>query len=364
MLISLCIIAYNEENALKRLFDNILEQSYPKKDTQIVLVNDSSSDGTSKVMTGFAENNKDYHSVVVVNCRKRLQAAAWNTAITHALGEVIIRLDAHSSIPPNFLSENARCISQGEYVCGGARPTMAAEETPWQMTLLAAESSMFGSSFAKYRRCCDKKCYVDSLFHGAYRREVFEAVGGFNEQLGRTEDNELHYRIRQFGYKICFDPKIKSYQYIRSSLPKMLKQKFGNGYWVALTLGVCPGCISIFHFAPLALVCAFIIALFFAAFGIVAPLAVLGAAYLLIDLLITAQVFITEKKYPQFLLLPFIFPLLHFAYGIGSILGLLKMPFWYKSARRKSKRGIQRVKYKLKNNRGGNEYGRDKPDKA
>lgn len=362
MIISLCVIAYNEEAALKRLFDNIKAQTYPKEKTQIVLVNDNSTDNTREIMRGFANSAEEYHSVEVVNCRKRLQAAAWNTAIIRSCGDVIIRLDAHSTIPPDFLSENARCINSGEYVCGGARPTKAMEETPWQMTLLAAENSLFGSSFAMYRRESDEKRYVDSVFHGAYRREIFEKVGGFNEQLGRTEDNEMHYRIRQAGYKICCDPNIKSYQFIRSKLTKMLKQKFGNGYWVALTLGVCPGCISIFHFAPLALVLALIVSTVIAACGFGILLEALAIIYLVFDIAITAGAFISEKSHIQFLLLPFIFPLLHLAYGVGSLLGLIKMPFWFKRARRKTKRGIERVKKKLSNNGGGEENGRFKPD--
>lgn len=347
MLISLCIIAYNEERALERLFDDIKAQSFPKDKTQLVLVNSRSTDSTRRIMESFAENNSEYHSVIVVNCRKRLQAAAWNTAITHSTGDIIIRLDAHSTIPADFLARNASVIESGEYVCGGARPTKAENETPWQLTLLAAEESMFGSSFASYRRESDERRYVDSLFHGAYRREVFQKVGGFNEQLGRTEDNEMHYRIRQAGYKICCDPSIKSFQYIRSSLPKMIKQKFGNGLWVALTLGISPKCISIFHFAPLCFVSALIIFAITALFGFALPLIALLCVYGLFDLLITAGAFFSEKKYPHFLLLPFVFPILHLSYGIGSLWGLIKMPFWAPDARRKSKRGIERVKRRI-----------------
>lgn len=354
MLISLCIIAYNEERALVRLFDDIRAQDYPKENTQLVLVNDRSTDGTRRIMDEFGKANREYHSVIVVNCRKRLQAAAWNTAIIHSCGDVIIRLDAHSTIPSDFLTKNAEVLESGEYVCGGARPTLAKSRTPWQQTLLAAEDSMFGSSFAGYRRESDKRRYVDSLFHGAYRREVFAKVGGFNEQLGRTEDNEMHYRIRQAGYKICCDPSIKSYQYIRSSLAKMIKQKFGNGFWVALTLGVAPKCISLFHFAPLCLVTAIILFGIIAAFGFSLPLISLLLVYALFDVLITVGTFFAKEKYPQFLLLPFIFPLLHLSYGVGSLLGLIKMPFWAGNARRKSKRGIERVKRSLASQSGEN----------
>lgn len=363
MLVSLCVIAYNEEAALKGLFDNIAAQNYPKPQTQIVFVNDCSTDGTKRLMQGFADKYKSYHSVVVADCRVKSQAAAWNTAILNSAGEIIIRLDAHSTIPANFISENVRCIESGEYVCGGGRPTKAMEETPWQMTLLAAEDSLFGSSFACYRRESEKRRYVDSVFHAAYRREVFRTVGGFNECLGRTEDNELHYRIRKAGYKICCEPKIKSYQYIRSGLIKMMKQKYGNGLWVALTLGVSPGCISLFHLAPLVLVLMLIVFSVMAGLGCAAPLVLLCCAYLFFDLTITAGVFINRKKYLQFVALPVIFSLLHLSYGIGSLVGIIKMPFWRINARKKSPLGIQRVKDKLMKEEGENN-GLITPDKA
>ena len=137
-------------------------------------------------------------------------------------------------------------------------PNIIDKPTPFKETLLLAESSMFGSSIASYRNN-PGKTYVKSLFHAAYRREVFEKVGLFNENLGRTEDNEMHYRIRQAGYRLCYDPQIHSWQYVRSSIPGMMKQKYGNGDWVARTLGVCPGCLSIYHFVPFAFVIAILV---------------------------------------------------------------------------------------------------------
>ena len=105
----------------------------------------------------------------------------------------------------------------------------------------------FGSSIATYRRS-HHKTYVKSVFHGAYRREVFEKAGLFNENLGRTEDNEMHYRILKAGYKICYNPKIISYQHTRNTWRGMIKQNYGNGYWIGLTVGICPRCFSIYHF--------------------------------------------------------------------------------------------------------------------
>ncbi len=64
----------------------------------------------------------------------------------------MIRVDAHASIPPEFVRKNVEILESGEMVSGGPRPNMIDESTPWKETLLLAEQSMFGSSMASYRR--------------------------------------------------------------------------------------------------------------------------------------------------------------------------------------------------------------------
>ena len=231
MLVSFCVIAYNEEKALDSLFKDIIAQDYPHEKMEIVLVNAMSTDQTRKKMEEFSKEDHGFRRVVVLDNKKKIQAAGWNVAITAAKGDVILRIDAHTMIPSDFVSKNIQCIISGENVTGGRRPNVVEEETPWKHTLLLAESSMFGSSIAPYRKG-NHKTYVKSVFHGAYRKEVFEKAGLFNENLGRTEDNEMHYRIRKAGYKICFNPDIISYQNIRNSWCGMLKQKYGNGHWI------------------------------------------------------------------------------------------------------------------------------------
>ena len=225
MLVSFCVIAYNEEKALDSLFKDIIAQDYPHEKMEIVLVNAMSTDQTRKKMEEFSKEDHGFRRVVVLDNKKKIQAAGWNVAITAAKGDVILRIDAHTMIPSDFVSKNIQCIISGENVTGGRRPNVVEEETPWKHTLLLAESSMFGSSIAPYRKG-NHKTYVKSVFHGAYRKEVFEKAGLFNENLGRTEDNEMHYRIRKAGYKICFNPDIISYQNIRNSWCGMLKQKY------------------------------------------------------------------------------------------------------------------------------------------
>ncbi len=358
MTVSLCMIAYNEEEVLPGLLEEVYAQTFDKKKTELVFVDSASTDKTRAIFNQFKEKHIDeYMNIVIADNPRKIQSAGWNTAIKTAMGDIIIRLDAHASIPKNFIEKNEELIADGEYVCGGARPNNIDKPTAYREMLLAAESSMFGSSFAGYRRQAKGKKYVSSLFHGAYRREVFARVGGFNVSLGRTEDNELHYRIRQNGYKICQSDEIISYQNIRPTLRGMLAQKFGNGKWIGLTVGVCPECLSIFHFAPFCLVAVIILFLILMICGMISgqtllllPMILLAAAYCLGDLLITTAAIITaEHKSLYMLLLPVIFPMLHIVYGIGTLTGFIMLPFWKSSLDGSAEKEIEEVRESVKN---------------
>lgn len=327
-LISLCIIAYNEQGCLGDLFDDIMAQTYPKDKTQIVLVDSASTDKTREVFELFkADHEDEYHSIIIAENPKRILPAGWNFAITQSSGDIIIRVDAHAQIPPEFIERNAAHHAEGEMVTGGIRPNIIDEETPYKRTLLMAESSMFGSSAADFRRSTKKK-YTKSLFHGAYRREVFEKVGFYNEALVRTEDNEMHLRIRDAGYNLCLCSDIISYQQTRNSLRKMLNQKYGNGYWVGRTLGICPRCLSIYHFVPFAFVCGIIGACLLSLLLSWTFFALYFGIYFACAIAMGIMAIVTEpQKHIVSAILPILFFLLHVSYGVGTAAGLLSLIF-------------------------------------
>ena len=326
MTVSLCVVAYNEEAFLNNLFKDIINQTYDHSKMEIVLVNSASTDNTRSVMERFAASKHDFKAITVLDNPRKKQASGWNVAISAAKGDVIIRIDAHSHIPPEFTRLNMKNIGEGEFVSGGVRPCIIENDTSWGKTLLDIENSLFGSSFNKCRRG-GGKTYVKTMFHAAYRREVFENVGGFNENLLRTEDNEMHYRIRKAGYKLSFDSDIVSYQYARSNLKRMIKQKYGNGKWIGLTLGVAPGCISLFHFAPICFLLGMIATTALAALGIWQLAALMWSLYGLFALVSMALSIAQNGFLLPKLLMPLGFLILHLAYGIGTLVGLVQMPF-------------------------------------
>lgn len=325
MIISFCIVAYNEEKTISYLLSDLLIQTYPLKNVELVLVDGNSSDATKKIMNEFGVNNKElFFDVKILDNPKRILPCGWNIALKNYTGKAIVRVDAHARIPNDFIEKNVTHLNNGEYVCGGYRPNIIDDETPWKKMLLSAESSMFGSSIADYRREQTDKC-VNSIFHGAYRREVFDKIGKYDERLTRTEDNDIHYRIRQAGFDIHFHPDIVSYQHTRNSLKKMIKQKYLNGFWIGRTMYINPRCFSLYHFVPMI----FVLGILLATVLYIANMPLLGnimwLSYWILNIAMAVFAFIKDKGNRTYITLPMIFFVLHLAYGIGTLSGIVKI---------------------------------------
>lgn len=352
MLITVCVIAYNEEDTLENLLKQICSQDYDHNKMEILLVNSRSTDNTRQIMLDFAGRNQEegfgFYGIKVLENDKKTLPCGWNVALKEYSGDAILKVDAHAEIPEDFVKKNVQTLESGENISGGSRPNILDESTPWKETLLLAETSMFGSSIAPYRRN-QGRAYVKSMFHAAYRREVFDKTGTFNEKLGRTEDNEIHYRMRKEGFKLCFDPDIISYQHIRSSFGKMIKQKYSNGYWIGLTSGVCPQCLSIYHFVPFVFLFAIILSTLMTVISatvisgtvgihllaeiVYALTALMWTAYWSVAIVMAVMAVAGAKKEQRNLtciLLPMLFFALHVSYGAGTLIGLIKMPQWRK----------------------------------
>ena len=323
MTVTFGVIAYNEHRYLPDLLEDLLKQTYSRSLIEVILVDGNSTDDTLNIMKAFQQKYKDvFLDIKVLDNPKRNQPAGWNVVLKNSTSDILLRIDAHARLPENFVEKNVECINRGEYVCGGPRENIIDENSPWKQMLLAAEQSMFGSGIASYRQDTEKKKYVKSVFHGAYRKEVVDKVGFFNEKLKRTEDNEYHYRVRKNGYKICYDPEIKSYYQTRNSLKGMVKQKYLNGYWIGKTLLCCPKCISVFHLVPFAFVLSVFFTTILAVVGIWWPLIALWGAYGIVNIGMTVGAFRQNFRF-VYVAIPMVFLLLHVNYGVGTALGII-----------------------------------------
>lgn len=330
--LSFCVAARNEEKSLPGLFECLLSQSYPLEKIQVLLVDGESDDATLEVMHRFAEDHSDIFSeIMVLNNEKRLGAPGWNLAIEKSTGDLVMIMGAHAYIPSDYIEAMINWISKGEDICGGKVVSIPGDDTNMAYVVNLAENSLFGGSIAPFRHT-EKPGHVETASFVVYRKKIFDEVGQFDERLARTEDNEMHYRMKQAGYRFFCDPSVVATRETRSTFGALLKQKYMNGFWIGKTLGIAPRCFSLYHFIPLLFVLAIMLSCALLPFGIAAPALVLWVAYAIANVIMTITSIIGAQKRPlQILLLPFMFLSLHVGYGLGTIVGIAQIPSIKKS---------------------------------
>lgn len=323
--VSFVVIALNAEATLDALFDCLKKQTYQHNLIEVVLVDGNSQDATKEKMISFRDAENDFKRIIVLDNPKKTLPCGWNVALDAVEGDAVLRVDAHTTFPPEFIELNVSDLNKGENICGGKVISIPAKKDRWSITLNEAENSMFGGSFAAFRHA-DSAQYVSTAAFAIYRKEVFDKVGRYNEVLTRTEDNEMHYRMKQAGYKFYYDPQIVSYRKTRATLGKLLKQKYLNGYWIGRTLGVEHRCFSLYHFVPFAFVLVIVFTAILAICGVLWPALVLWAVYGCANIAMTMMAAIAcKERNVLFVCLPVLFLLLHIWYGVGTIVGVILM---------------------------------------
>lgn len=323
--ISFIIIALNAANTIDGILEDLRMQDFDKKQIEVILVDGSSNDDTKKIMMNFQRKYSQlFYKVMVFDNPKRVLPCGWNIALRNAIGDLILRVDAHTRIPKSFITNNVISINRGHDITGGTVENISKEDTYWGKILLAIESSLFGGSFAKFRRKLTKPCYVSTLPFACYKRCIYDVVGEYNEKLVRTEDNDMHYRMRKAGFKFYFTPTISSVRFSRSSFNGLFNQKYLNGYWIGRTLFISPCCISLYHLVPLGFVLFLIASIVLFYFKLCIPILIFTfCAYIIINIIMTLSIVKVIGIKPIFLVVPFIFLILHIGYGVGTIMGII-----------------------------------------
>ena len=91
---------------------------------------------------------------------------------------------------------------------------------------------------------------MDTLAFGAYKREVFDQLGGYDEELVRNQDDEFNFRMIQNDMKIWLDPSIKSTYTQRNSFIGLFKQYFQYGFYKIRVMQKRKGLASWRHVVP------------------------------------------------------------------------------------------------------------------
>lgn len=326
MVVSFVVVAYNAASTIDALINSLKRQTYPHDRIEVILVDGCSKDDTKAAMLRFQSEQTDFRRIIVLDNPKQTLPCGWNVTLDAAQGDALLRVDAHATMSERFIEQSVRDLLKGEDICGGKVISIPANASKWAIVLNEAENSMFGGGVAAFRRA-ETPRYVSTAAFAIYRKSVFDTVGRYNEMLTRTEDNEMHYRMRQAGYRFYYDPEIVSYRKTRAALKELARQKFLNGYWIGRTLWIEPRCFSLYHFVPLAFVLAIVFSTVLGLMGFSLPAALLWGAYAVANVGMTlGSAVCCKERNLLFVFLPLVFLVLHVWYGVGTIAGILCFP--------------------------------------
>jgi len=323
--VSVLVPTRNEEPNIRQCLDSLLKQDY-EGEVEILVVDGMSTDRTVDVVREVAAHHPN---VRLLKNPKRTVTAALNIGIPEAEGEFIARGDAHALYESDYISQCVKHINDTGAANVGGVMNQLPETTFFGSIARALHESRFGIGAAKFHRG-GHTGWVDTVWPGFYRREVFDRVGLYREKLTRSEDIELNRRLHAAGFRIYMSPEIKAHYRPRNTLKGLLAQNFGNGRAISQTIFVSPGAISLRHLVPgtfVTVACIFLAMLCCPIAGISSlawvPIALLAAAYGLAGVWFSASSAVENGNAMLLPALMVVFPLLHVTYGLGTLWGLV-----------------------------------------
>lgn len=218
----------NEEAFIERSLGAVLTQNYPADRMQVLVADGMSDDDTRGVIARLAAEHPG-HEVEVVDNPGRIVPTGFNAALDRARGDVVVRVDGHTIIEPDYVTECVAAIAEtGADNVGGRMD--AVSDGPMGHAIALATSSPFGVGNSAFHYASGQR-WVDSVYMGAWPREVFERIGRFDPEMVRNQDDEFNYRLSAGGGRILLTDRIRSRYYNRSSLKKLFSQYRQYGFW-------------------------------------------------------------------------------------------------------------------------------------
>lgn len=288
---------------------------------ELLLVDGMLTDKTREILQEYINQ---YDFIKLLDNVNKTVPYAMNLGIDNSIGQYIIRLDAHSFYPPNYISKCVELLDTIDAdVVGGLAITKG--RTKVGKVIAKLLSSPFGVRNSKFRTYA-KSGYIDTVPFGAFRREVFDKYGKYDVRLNRTKDYELNHRIRKNGGKIYLSDEIIFTYYCRDSIRGLMKQRYQNGKWIIRVSKLIPGTMALRHFIPLLFVLSLIVGipLLFTNLTILKLLFLSGlVTYALFDIFFSFK--LSKFKFTQFILLLILHPLFHISYGVGSLISIFNI---------------------------------------
>jgi succinoglycan biosynthesis protein ExoA len=326
-LITVILPCRNESGYIEECLKSILAQESPEGGFEIIVADGVSNDGTREFLERFsAENPK----VRLLNNPGRIVSTGLNAALREARGEVIVRMDAHTVYAPDYIKKCLAVLRQtGADNVGGPMRTTAT--TYKERAIRAVFHSPFAVGGARSHDP-NYEGYVDTVIYGCWKKNVFDRVGYFDEDLVRNQDDEHNLRLSRNGGKIYQSSQIRSWYHVRNSLRAVLRQHMQYGYWKVLVIRNHRLPASFRHLVPAGFVGTLALLLLAGIFWRPALLAAMTLAGVYsIAVLVASLVTAARTEWKLFPVLPLAFGCFHLGYGYGFLRGILDFVLFQKA---------------------------------
>jgi glycosyltransferase involved in cell wall biosynthesis len=320
MLLSILVPCRNEATHIGPCLASILAQKLDGHQLEVLVADGRSTDGTRTLLEDWAVRDP---RVRIIDNPGQIVSTGLNAALREARGEIIIRMDAHTTYAPTYLWECVRVLeATGADNVGG----------PWVArgvgTVGRAIAAVFHTPLAVGGARSHDPTYegpVESVYLGCWRRDVFDRIGTFDEMLVRNQDDEFNLRLVRAGGRIWQSPRIRSWYQPRRSLRALWRQHWQNGYWKVPVLRKHGRPASLRHLVPAGFMAAVLLLAAAAPFG---TLPRTGLAWLLTlygDYVGVASLQAAWGQWDLLPLVPLVIVCTQWAYGLGFLSGLWGM---------------------------------------
>ncbi|MFI0152801.1 glycosyltransferase family 2 protein [Streptomyces lydicus] len=247
--VSVIMPVLDEERHLRNSVRHILEQEYAGE-MEVVIALGPSTDRTDEIAAELVAEDPRVHTVPNPTGRT---PAALNAAIKASRHPVVVRVDGHGMLSPNYIATAVRLLEEtGAANVGGI---MHAEgENAWEDAVAAAMTAKIGVGNAAFHTG-GAAGPADTVYLGVFRRDALEQQGGYNEEFIRAQDWELNFRIREAGGQVWFSPELRVQYRPRPSIKALAKQYKDYGKWRHVVARYHAGSINLRYLAPPAAVC-------------------------------------------------------------------------------------------------------------
>jgi len=330
MKISIIIPCRNEKSHIREFLDSVFAQELdPGWELEILVADGMSNDGTREVLRDYMARASN---VSLIDNPGRIVSTGLNAAIAASTGEIILRMDAHTTYAPDYIRQCVCVLNEtGADMVGG--PWVAKGRGYLGQAIAAAFRSPFCGGGAKHRDP-NFEGEVEGAYLGCWRRDIFEKVGLFDPDLVRNQDDEFNFRLRRTGGRAWQSPRIKSSYTPRASFGRLFRQYLQYGFWRVVVIRKHRALVSLRHLVPTLFVTWILLSVGLMALTAVAGLSPVSsgiAVNLAIGLLLYAAACLiaalgfARSDHPLVvLLLPVVIAVHHIGYGLGFLLGILK----------------------------------------